>query len=97
MAYSLSFSEPFFCNDEIDSIRSSEQPTSVYQAILSIQDHEWNQIAFDVFGVDPEHLDPMAVLDRIRETNTCSNLDSPVRVWIDKEGVYDVIVFDNCS
>ncbi len=72
MAYLLSFSEAFYADDDLNSITASEQPTSVYQAILSIRDEEWKQIARDVFGVDPEYLDPMTVLDRIRETNTCS-------------------------
>ncbi len=97
MAYSLSFSEAFYADDDLDSITPSQQPTSVYQAIQSIRDEEWKQIARDVFGIDPEHLDPMTVLDRIRETNTCSNLDSPVDVWIDREGDYQVTVHEQHS
>jgi len=94
MAYSLSFSEAFYADDELDSITPSERPTSVYQAILSIRDEEWKQIACDVFDVDPEWLDPMTVLDCIRQTNTCSNLDSPVEVWIDEEGWHRVTAYE---
>ena len=94
MAYSLSFSEAFYADDDLDSSTPSDQPTSVYQAILSIPDEEWKQIARDVFGVDPEYLDPMTVLDRIRKTNTCNNLDSPVDVWIDGEGDYQATVHE---
>lgn len=94
MAYSLSFSEAFYVDDDFDDITPSERPTSVYQAILSIQEEEWKQIAHDVFGADPEHLDPIAVLDKIRETDTCSNLDSPVEVWIDEEGWHRLEVYE---
>ena len=94
MAYSHSFSEGFYADDEFESIKPSDRPTSVYQAILSIQEEQWKQIAQEVFGVEPEHLDPMVVFDRIRETDTCSNLDSPVWVWIDEEGWHRVPVYD---
>jgi len=94
MSYSLSFSEAFYCDGDFENITPSERPTSVYQAILSIQDEQWEEIACDVFGCDPNHLDPMTVLDHVRQTNTCSNLESPVRVWIDEEGWYEVLVHD---
>ncbi len=94
VAYSLSFSEAFYCDGDLDAIRPSKRPLSVYQAILSIRRGEWEQIARDVFGAHPDRLDPLAVLDRIRETNTCSNLESPVWVWIDRDGDYQVPVHD---
>ena len=94
MAYGLSFSDAFFWPDEAEDIAPSELPTSVYQAILSISNEQWEAIARDVFGCDPDYLDPFTVLDRIRQTNTCSNLDSPVEVWIGDEGWYTVAVHD---
>ena len=94
MAYSLSFAPGFFCEGAPGAIPTSDRPTSVYQAILSIQADEWLRIARDVFNADPDRLDPWQVLDRIRITNTCSNLDSPVHVWIDEAGFYGVDVYD---
>lgn len=94
MPYALSFTEEFFCEGDPDAVEASDRPTSVYQAIRSLSDETWEQIARDVFGVEADRLDPLTVLDRVRETNTCSNLDSPVRVWIDEEGWYDLLIFD---
>ena len=51
-------------------------------------------MAKDVFGVEHGNLDPRTVLEKVRETDTCSNLDSPVHVWIDEEGFYGVDVYD---
>ncbi len=95
MSYSLSFSDSFYCEGDPDCLMPSDRPTCVYQAILSIQDDQCNQIAREVFGIDPQHLDPMAVLDRVRQTNTCSDLESPVQVWIDPQGSFDVLVYDH--
>lgn len=94
MAYDLSFSDEFFIRDDGECEESSERPTTVWQAIHSIQREQWEAIARDVFRVAPSRLDPETVLDRIRRTNTCSNLDSPVRVWIDDDGSYYVMVHD---
>lgn len=35
-----------------------------------------------------------AQVEKIQETNTCSNLSVPVRVWIDAAGDYAVYVYD---
>ena len=54
----------------------------------------WNELAEQVFGVDPSQLDLSMVLSKIEETNTCRNLDSPVEVYIDPEGNFTVNVYD---
>ena len=90
---SSSFSETFLHNP--NTIRPAGRPTSVYQAIVSLNENVWKKIAEEVFATDPERLDPMMVLDEVRRTDTCSNLDSPVQVWIDKQGWYDVLVYNN--
>ena len=98
MPYALSFSENFFCDCNPEEVRPSDWPTSVYQAILSITQAKWNEIACEVFHVTPNCLDPPLVLDRIRQTDTCSNLENPVQVWIDEAGLYDLLVYDGgCS
>ena len=70
MPYALSFSEDFFCDGDPEEVRPSHWPTSVYQAILSISQAKWNEIAREVFHVEPNHVDPLTVLRRIRQTNT---------------------------
>ena len=97
MPYSLSFSEDFFIDGDSEEVQPSNRPTSVYQAILSMSQAKWNEIACEVFHVKPNHLDPTLVLDRIRQTDTCSNLENPVQVWIDREGWYDILVYDEGS
>jgi len=97
MPYSLSFSDDFFCDGDPDEVRPAPRPTSVYQAILSMTDSKWNEIAREVFHTDPDFLDPLTVLNRVQQTNTCANLDSPIQVWIDEDGWYDVLVYDNPS
>jgi hypothetical protein len=97
MAYSLSFSESFFYGDPDvppESLSPSERPTCVYQALLSLSAHDWADMARSVFSVHPDDLCISTVIDRIRETNTCSNLDSPVEVSIEREGWYRILVYD---
>lgn len=45
------------------------------------------------FWVDTE-LAAADVLDKVRETNTCSNLTVPVRVWIDPKGDYTLTIYE---
>lgn len=94
MTYALSFSERFFLSRDSETVRPSPQPTCVYQALLSMRQETWDAMVRDVFGGHPAQLDALTVLEKIRETDTCSNLDSPVQVWIDPEGRYDVLVYD---
>ncbi|MCH7686339.1 MAG: hypothetical protein IH899_06620, partial [Planctomycetes bacterium] len=68
MPYALSFSEDFFLDGDPEEVRPSNWPTSVYQAILSMSQAKWNEIACEVFHVEPNRLDPTLVLDRIRQT-----------------------------
>lgn len=102
MAYELSFSDEFFMGDgsvDLYEIAPAARPDSVLQAIISLPRKVQLQIAKDVFdSPDPEfYVDsesfPFDVLDRIQETNTCTNLDSPVEVWIDQDGFYTVRVY----
>ena len=45
-------------------------------------------------GVDPDHVTPEAVLELIQNTDTCTDLRSPVSVWIDAEGYHTLEVHD---
>lgn len=94
MPYSLSFSPDFILDNDPDELTASDRPTSVYQAILSMEEETWRQLARDVFGTEPAHLLPETILDRVVETDTCLNLDSPVEVWIDRNGTYQLLVYE---
>lgn len=101
-SYELSFSPEFFFAEgepydggpDLPALR----PISVWSAIETMRmtdPNEWALLAKDVFGLNnPNHLTPEAVLEKVQETNTCSNLSSPVRVWIDPEGYFQVRVYD---
>ena len=96
MSYALSFAPEFFWGDgsvSPEDMRPSNRPTCVYQALLSLSDDEWAALAADVFQVAPDDLDPAMVLEKIFETNTCQNLDSPVEVCI--EDWYSVRVYES--
>ena len=62
---------------------------------MSLPDETWATIARDVFHCPPDNLDVPTVLAKVQETDTCRNLDSPVDVFIDVDGYYTVLVFDN--
>ena len=55
MAYSLSFAESFFWGDgdvSTESMRPSDRPTCVYQALLSLPTEQWAALARDEFGTE---------------------------------------------
>jgi hypothetical protein len=101
MSYSLSFSDAFFTDESFPyETQPSERPTTVYQAIISLPKRDQLAIAREVLGSQHAVLHVMGesfacdVLDKIRETDTCANLDSPVEVYIDREGWYSLPVYD---
>lgn len=100
LTYALSFSPEFFSGDgsvELDELRVSRRPTNVAQAIISLSQETWSALAEQAFGVNPSQLDLSAVLRKIEETNTCLNLDSPVEIFIDAEGDFTVLVYDQAT
>lgn len=93
--YSLSFAPVFFWgNVPIEKLKPSARPTSVYQALLSLPHERWAELARDVFNCPSDNLGVETVLDKVRETDTCANLDPPVRVYIDPEGWFSVLVHE---
>ncbi len=103
MAYSLSFADSFYYGEDIDNIEPSERPTSVMQAIESLTLEEKIVIARECLKSEAPEIKATTemfasnVLALIRETDTCSNLDSPVSVWIDAEGWHTLDVYDTVS
>ena len=95
MRYGLSFAPEFFWGTvPVENMKPSPCPTSVYQAILSLNESQWAELARDHFNCLPEVLDVETVLDRVVETNTCANLDPPIQVFIDPAGCFSVLVYE---
>lgn len=98
MSFELSFSEDFFYGEGYsldDPPETSEQPTSVLQALVSLSTAEQTELR-EEFKIPPEaSLEALVahLLDLIRETNTCTDLSSPVEVWIDPEGWNTIRVY----
>lgn len=90
MSFSHSFSEDFYYQEGWET--KTRHPTSVAQALFSMPKKKWNRMCRDVFGVKGDLIDVETVMDKIRETNTCTDLSVPVEVWIDEEGYYTVQV-----
>lgn len=91
MSYSLSFSPEFYSTEDDFS---AERPFTVEQAINAMPEDRWAELAREVFGCEPEFLTAETVMDKIRETDTCGTLSSPVDVWIDPEGYFTVDVYE---
>ena len=92
MPYELSFSPDFF-GDPYNA-KKRTMPKNVADALASMPKKEWNEMARDVFGVPGRMLTIDTVMDKIIETNTCSNLGPRVEVWIDEDGYYSIVVYD---
>ena len=98
LAKHLSFSTEFFIGTKpLYEISESDKPNSVVQAIISMSEEEkveLNNHQFQYKGnVDDEDW-LLLVLDRVRETNTCDNYETPVSVWIDKEGFWRLDIYE---
>jgi hypothetical protein len=104
MSYSLSFSESFFTDETFPyDTQPSNRPTTVYQAIISLPKAEQLAIAREVLKSSHPALYVQSesfaadVLERVRETDSCTDLSSPVEVYIDPEGWYSVLVYDSAE
>ncbi len=96
MAFELSFAPEFFvaAEDAEDIEPDPARPISVFQAICVMPREDWNRMCREVFGRDGNSVNTQEVMDKIRETNTCRDLRSPVEVYIDPEGYHTVRVYD---
>ena len=97
VTYALSFGPDFFRPEdrgEASRHLPSNRPTSVEQAVLQLSNETWRRLARDIFHCETEFLSIEAVLEKIDETNTCLNLDSPVEVAIDADGDFTILVYD---
>lgn len=92
MSYGLEFTEEFF-GDPHTGRGPAVEPESVAEALAAMPDEEWRVMCLDLFPDDPEGISVAEVLEVVRRTNTCSNLDIPVEVWIDESGYHTVRVW----
>jgi hypothetical protein len=80
------------------ALNSDGKPVSVWSALEYMREHEpvkWHGLAQDVFDLRfGRQLTLEAVLEKIQETNRCSNYGVPVEVWIDPNGDYMIEVYD---
>ena len=103
MSYEHSFTTNFYYSGCADSTRREDltakerrRPTCVYMAVLAMPRRQWNRMCKACFPtVPPDMVDADMVMDLVYETNTVSNLNSPVEVWIDAEGWHTVQVWDD--
>lgn len=106
MPYDLSFTQEFFTGTvSFDEMEPSERPTSVMQAIISLEPEAAKEIALKVLGYNggkpDKHLDnyiqteefAWEVLDKVKETNACRDISSPVDVFIDDNWDYWLTVY----
>jgi hypothetical protein len=92
MSYSLSFSPEFFSSEDDFS---SDKPFTVEQAIAVMDPDCRADMVREVFSdFQPETVTDEMIASKVRETNTCGTISSPVDVWIDPEGSYRVDVFE---
>jgi len=77
----------------LEDIAPTLRPTSVYQALKSIEPEDWDALAREIFGVEPDSLDVETVLARVLLTNLCRSLDPPVEVFIDSDGFHTILVY----
>lgn len=99
MSYELSFGPEFFYAEHDDHFGGeTERPTTVYAAIRSLAKFHpeyWQRMVADVFPTVPaDRVDADMVMEQIRKTNACHNLQSPIEVYIDEEGWHSVTVYD---
>ena len=99
MAYDLSFGPEFFIGPhDLEGIDFSavERPHTVYQAVSTMSDDDWRRMTEEVFDdhTAGRSVTVEMVMEKIRETNTCRNLSSPVEVYIDEGGYHSVLVHE---
>lgn len=93
MSYAHSFSPDFY--GDPDQPRKQGRPICVVDALASMPEEQWREMIADMFpGRDSHAVSLSEVLDAVMETDSVSNLDAPVEVWIDRDGFHRVFVYD---
>jgi hypothetical protein len=79
MPYPLIFTEEFFMGAATLEPPVKDKPKSIFEALEVMPEDEWEEMCNHLFPkVHYEMIDIEDVMDLIKATDTCSNLDSPV-------------------
>jgi hypothetical protein len=106
MSFNLQFSPEFFFAEGEPYDRSDlalnwrGKPVSLYSAACYVQINMarmWDDMAQDLFDCSGSMLLPEMVVERAKETNACTDLSSPVQVWIDSDGKWTLRVMNIIS
>lgn len=90
-----SFGLEFWSIQDVCVKHSGRKPTSIEQALWEMSEEDWEKMVRSIFSdYHPGEISVGDVMMLIRETNTCSNLDFPVEVWIDEDGDFTIKVYD---
>lgn len=98
MPYDLCFSAEFFLapgepEDAEPAVNSKGQPISLFSAISSMPADKLAELGV-MIDVDPQASDFVwRLIDLAKKTDTATNVNSPIEVWIDKAGNYRVKVY----
>ena len=83
-----------FLTVQIGTIKFSERPSTVQQALVFMDNDKWNKMVDNLFEeYDRDEVVVNDVMTLIRETNTCEGLDSELDVWIDEAGDFKIKVY----
>lgn len=99
MSFELSFSSEFFQDEDDCEFGTThtypgqhEYPTTLFKALTSLPEHYWDE--YCEHEHDGAQLDVHEVMAYIKEVNACTDLSSPVRVHMSKDGWYTCDVWD---
>lgn len=97
MAFDLSFTQEFFFGEGYDYDNpppKSELPTSVLQALVSMDRLDWEDYCQEELHVGSEASTALPrAMKRIRGVDTCTSLSSPVEVWLEGQGHWTLMVY----
>lgn len=97
MAFNLSqFGEDFFWGGTLHlNPGDDKKPISVAEALCLMPEKKWERMCAAIFpDQDREEIGLDEVMDWVRKVNTCRNLNTPIEVFLDPEGLYTVFVHD---
>ncbi len=84
-----SFPAQFWCILGVECVRhSNTPPQSIEQALWQMSGDDWTKMVESLFANTYQLSSTVGVeqiMDIIKKTNTCTNLDFPVEVWINKD------------
>jgi hypothetical protein len=98
MPYEHSFAAEFYSRGEEDDRVIRDRPLSVMNALYNMSVRDWEQMVMDVMNVPRdkvEYCDVDMIMSAIADTNIVTNLDVPVEVWIDGDGDWRILVYED--